>query len=190
MEETYLAPALRAGAAGRALAGPGAGSADEAGALSDRHRHASTAGDRAAPAAGHTRIGLRRRAALHLTQGRWYNSITALQQGDPLPDGASVFGTGAYYLGLELKADDGWALTDETRLCINRSANAALYTRQGATLLAICYRSQGDPETLPLSASTAPFSDLAPTDWYYSAAIYTYRLGLLQGTSATAFSPI
>lgn len=26
-----------------------------------RHRHASTAGDRAAPAAGHTRIGLRRR---------------------------------------------------------------------------------------------------------------------------------
>ena len=128
-------------------------------------------------------------AALHLTQGRWYNSITALQQGDPLPDGASVFGTGAYYLGLELKADDGWALTDETRLCINRSANAALYTRQGATLLAICYRSQGDPETLPLSGSTAPFSDLAPTDWYYSAAIYTYRLGLLQGTSATAFSP-
>ncbi|MEI3130419.1 MAG: hypothetical protein V8S89_06320 [Oscillospiraceae bacterium] len=45
-------------------------------------------------------------AALHLTQGHWYNSITALQQGDPLPDGASVFGTGTYYLGLELKADD------------------------------------------------------------------------------------
>ena len=54
-------------------------------------------------------------AALHLTQVRWYNSITALQQGDPLPDGASVFGTGAYYLGLELKADDGWALWQTAR---------------------------------------------------------------------------
>lgn len=125
-------------------------------------------------------------AALHLTQGHWYNSITALQQGDPLPDGASVFGTGTYYLGLELKADDGWALTDETRLCINRSADAALYTRQGATLLAICYRSPAPVQHSRMSPQAPGTQTPSPGRQSRGSSTATARPALARTTRSPA----
>ncbi len=34
-----------------------------------------------------------------------------------------------------------------------------------------------------------PFKDVKKTDWFYAGTLFCYRLGLMQGTSETAFSP-
>lgn len=40
----------------------------------------------------------------------------------------------------------------------------------------------------PLPAAM-PFTDISPTDWFYEAASYVYRRGMMRGTTDTTFSP-
>lgn len=41
----------------------------------------------------------------------------------------------------------------------------------------------------PVEPGPLPFEDVSPDDWFYSAVQYVYQRGMVNGTSATAFSP-
>ena len=76
------------------------------------------------------------------------------------------------------------------------AAKAALARAQGLGGIGLWELSQDDGGELTAAASSAfrstwdnPFRDVAPGAWYEEAVQYVYEAGLMQGTSASAFSP-
>ena len=76
------------------------------------------------------------------------------------------------------------------------AAKAALARSQGLGGIGFWELSQDDGGELTAAASSAfrstwdnPFRDVAPGAWYEEAVRYVYEAGLMQGTSASAFSP-
>lgn len=57
---------------------------------------------------------------------------------------------------------------------------------EAVTVTAVFLREEPEPEPDP---EPLPFLDVQLRDWYYEDVDYVYRLGLMQGTGATAFSP-
>lgn len=55
---------------------------------------------------------------------------------------------------------------------------------EAVTVTAVFAQEEPEPEPEAL-----PFLDVQPWNWYYEDVDYVYRLGLMQGTGATAFSP-
>ena len=76
------------------------------------------------------------------------------------------------------------------------AAKAALARSRGLGGIGFWELSQDDGGELTAAASSAfrstwdnPFRDVAPGAWYEEAVQYVYEAGLMQGTSASAFSP-
>lgn len=62
-------------------------------------------------------------------------------------------------------------------------------TRFLCTLLTLCLALVSLPMTALAANSSMPFTDVKKTDWYYDTVQYAYDNNLMNGTSATAFSP-
>lgn len=62
-------------------------------------------------------------------------------------------------------------------------------TRFLCTLLTLCLVLVSLPMTALAANSSLPFTDVKKTDWYYDAVQYAYNNNLMNGTSATTFSP-
>ena len=68
--------------------------------------------------------------------------------------------------------------------------SARTFAPQGTTTRAqfatVLYRMAGSPD---VSGMTCPFTDLLANSWYENAVIWGYNQGVINGTSATTFSP-
>ncbi len=57
-----------------------------------------------------------------------------------------------------------------------------------AQLATVLYRMAGSPAEEV--TETPPFTDIVPSSWYYDAVAWAYSAHIINGTSATAFSPV
>ena len=93
---------------------------------------------------------------------------------------------------ITVKPDEGYVLDDLTVTTKNGSSvklsykgdNKYTFDMPGSQVTIEAAFVKEDSQTIDL-----PFTDVAENDWYYGAVEYVYETGLMNGTSATAFSP-
>ena len=93
---------------------------------------------------------------------------------------------------ITVKPNEGYVLDDLTVTAKNGSSvklsykgdNKYTFDMPGSQVTIEAAFVKEDSQTIDL-----PFTDVAENDWYYGAVEYVYETGLMNGTSATAFSP-
>ena len=81
-----------------------------------------------------------------------------------------------------------WASSDPQVASVN-VAGRVVGLKPGSAVITVARGGARASCTVTVSKTLLPFSDLTPGAWYYGSIRAIYEAGLMEGTSATAFSP-